>query len=101
MSDLEEAKSARDQLTKQLGDVVRQFSLGGLAIIWILKSEPVKSGIAVANAGLPAPLVFFLLSLFLRFASIFLVGGCLGHDRYDLVSSEESKESRRPHAEVV
>ena len=62
MSDLDDAKSARNDCTKALGDVVRQLAFAGIAIVWILRSEPLKTGLTFTSEFF-WPLLFFSLSL--------------------------------------
>jgi hypothetical protein len=62
VSTLAEVKSARDGFTKQLSDGVRQLAFAGIAVIWVLKTEPLKSGIAF-DKFLYYPLGMFVLSL--------------------------------------
>src|SRR5438045_131950 len=62
MSDLDEAKSARNDVTNTLGDVVRQLAFAGIAVLWILRSEPGKTGLNFTNEFF-LPLLFFSFSL--------------------------------------
>jgi hypothetical protein len=67
VSDLDVAKKARDEVTKQLGDIVRQLAFAGIAVVWIIKSEPVKSGIEFEPA-LYWPLFWLVVTLTLDLA---------------------------------
>jgi hypothetical protein len=62
VSTLADVKTARDGFTKQLSDGVRQLAFAGIAVIWILKTEPVKSGIQF-DKFLYYPLGAFVLTL--------------------------------------
>ena len=73
MTHLEEAKTARDTLTSKLGDVVRQLAFSGIAVVWILKTEPTKTGLQFDHAFYH-PLKWFVICLALDLAQYLWAG---------------------------
>lgn len=82
---LSEYKNSKRDYTAKASDIIRQISLGGIAIIWLFKENP--NGKSVLDVFLLFPLIFLCLSMVCDLLQ-YVVGGEIWRSFY---RSEEKK----------